>query len=127
MRLWQCAAIFLAGAPLLSESLRAEQPAPTEKVKIISACRLDGRWIFNIFDGVSGEKISVKQNAKSVRGYKIESFDESAKVAIIETPHGKYAAQMILPKAQDEPPAPRETRAAKLDGVSRAEILERLK
>lgn len=122
----------------------AESPQQTEKIKIISACCINGKWIFNLYDGVSGKTISLKQGRRHVSGYQVKSFDESTQTAVVHSPYGiftitmnehKPAENTIEPieektsettKQPSEIPENNPTTAPK-NTISRKQILERIK
>ena len=72
----------------------AESPQSTEKIKIISACCINNKWIFNLYDGVLGKTVSLKQGRRNAQGYQIKSFDEQTQTAVVITPRGTFAITM---------------------------------
>ncbi len=147
MRLSRTISIFLivAFCAFVGADGLAESPQQTEKIKIISACCINGKWTFNLYDGVSGKTISLKQGRRHVSGYQIKSFDEKTQTAVILTPRGTFAITMnehkpaentIEPKeektseninpAQDEK-AEKTQSTAKTKTISRKQILERIR
>lgn len=76
----------------------APQPAQdTEKLKILSACRINGEWIFNLYDGVEGKTVSLKMGKTHGLGYRVLSFDEGAQTASVQTPYGVFSVAMNAP------------------------------
>ena len=123
----------------------AESPQQTEKIKIISACCINGKWTFNLYDGVSGKTISLKQGRRHASGYQIKSFDESTQTAVVHSPYGTFTITMNEHKANANITEPIEEKAsenttptqdekaentqstAKTKTISRKQILERIK
>lgn len=69
-------------------------PQQTEKFKIISACCINGKWIFHLYDGVSGKTVSLKQGRRHALGYQIKSFNESTQTAVVVSPYGTFTITM---------------------------------
>lgn len=123
----------------------AESPQQTEKIKIISACCINGKWTFNLYDGVSGKTISLKQGRRHASGYQVKSFDESTQIAVVLSPYGTFAITMNEHKAnaniteEKDKATSENTEAiqtetaentqstAKTKTISRKQILERIK
>ena len=101
MRLSRTISIFLivAFCVLVGADGFAESPQQTEKIKIISACCINGKWTFNLYDGVSGKTISLKQGRRHASGYQVKSFDESTQIAVVHSPYGTFAITMNEHKA----------------------------
>ena len=72
----------------------AESPQSTEKIKIISACCINNKWTFHLYDGVSGKRLSLKQGRRHALGYQIKSFNEKTQTAVVITPYGTFAITM---------------------------------
>lgn len=122
----------------------AESPQSTEKIKIISACCINNKWIFNLYDGVLGKTVSLKQGRRNAQGYQIKSFDEQTQTAVVITPRGTFAITMNehkpaentiehkeektseTTKQPSEIPENNPTTAPK-NTISRKQILERIK
>jgi len=66
----------------------------TQKIKIVSAFCIDGKWIFNLYDGVRNEFVSVRQERRNARGFFVEYFDIKKQKAIISTPRGKFVISL---------------------------------
>ena len=123
----------------------AESPQQTEKIKIISACCINGKWTFNLYDGVSGKTISLKQGIRHALGYQIKSFDEKTQTAVVVSPYGTFTITMNEHKANVNITEPTEEKTseninpaqdentensqstAKTKTISRKQILERIK
>ena len=122
----------------------AESPQQTEKIKIISACCINGKWTFNLYDGVSGKTISLKQGRRHASGYQVKSFDEKTQTAVVITPYGTFAitmnehkpAENVAEKEAKQTSENTETAqtkpqdsqsATKTRTISRKQILERIK
>lgn len=123
----------------------AESPQSTEKIKIISACCINNKWIFNLYDGVLGKTVSLKQGRRNAQGYQIKSFDEQTQTAVIITPRGTFAITMnehrananiieekeektsenITPAQDENTEKPQSTPKTKI--IPRKQILERIK
>ena len=101
MRLSRTISIFLivAFCVFVGADGFAESPQSTEKIKIISACCINGKWTFNLYDGVSGKTISLKQGRRHASGYQVKSFDESTQIAVVHSPYGTFAITMNEHKA----------------------------
>ena len=117
----------------------------TDKLKLVAAYRLDGAWFFRVFDGRSGDVVTVKQGVRSGRGFAVENYDEPTQTAVISTPYGKFivsfkqseaqapaegnpdAALPPTPPAPEQPAAESEQSAGAVKTVSRARILENIK
>ena len=101
MRLSRTISIFLivAFCVFVGADGFAESPQQTEKIKIISACCINGKWTFNLYDGVSGKTISLKQGRRHASGYQVKSFDESTQTAVVHSPYGTFAITMNEHKA----------------------------
>lgn len=147
MRLSRTISIFLivAFCAFVGADGFAESPQQTEKIKIISACCINGKWTFNLYDGVSGKTISLKQGRRHASGYQVKSFNQSTQTAEILTPHGiftitmnehKPAENTIEPteektsetiKQPSEIPENNPTTTPKTNTISRKQILERIK
>lgn len=122
----------------------AESPQSTEKIKIISACCINNKWIFNLYDGVSGKTISLKQGRRHASGYQVKSFDEKTQTAVVHSPYGIFTITMNehkpaentiehkeektseTTKQPSEIPENNPTTAPK-NTISRKQILERIK
>lgn len=85
---------FAVGAFCFNALCLAEQTAKTEKIKIISACCINNKWTFRIYDGVSGESFSLKLGKQNAKGWKLEDFNTKTQVAHIKTPRGNFEIQM---------------------------------
>ena len=112
----------------------------TEKIKMISACRINGKWTFHLYDGVSGKKISLLQGKRHPQGYQIKSFDETTQTAVVLSPYGTFTISMNEHKP-DESSTQAQVDVIESEGenteesdskdkkatVSRKEILEKFK
>ena len=123
----------------------AESPQQTEKIKIISACCINGKWTFNLYDGVSGKTISLKQGRRHASGYQVKSFDESTQTAVVHSPYGTFTITMNEHKANANIIEPTEEKTSgnttpvqtenpenlqstsKTKTISRKQILERIR
>ena len=147
MRLSRTISIFLivAFCVFVGADGFAESPQQTEKIKIISACCINGKWTFNLYDGVSGKTISLKQGRRHASGYQVKSFDESTQTAVVHSPYGTFTITMNEHKANANIIEPIEEKTseninpaqdentensqstAKTKTISRKQILERIK
>ena len=146
MRLSRTISIFLivAFCAFVGADGFAESPQQTEKIKIISACCINGKWTFNLYDGVSGKTISLKQGRRHALGYQIKSFDEKTQTAVVHSPYGTFAitmnehkpAENVAEKEANQTAENTETAqtkpqdsqsAKKTKTISRKQILERIK
>lgn len=96
---------LMLGAFFVAAAHAAPTIQDTEKIKILSACQINGEWIFNLFDGVSGRTVSVKMGKTHGLGYRVESFDEAAQTASVKTPQGVFIVSMNEHGAQAQAPA----------------------
>ena len=147
MRLSRTISIFLivAFCAFVGADGFAESPQQTEKIKIISACCINGKWTFNLYDGVSGKTISLKQGRRHASGYQVKSFDESTQTAVVHSPYGTFAITMNEHKANANITEEKEEKTSeninpaqtentenlqlptKTKTISRKQILERIK
>ena len=67
-----------------------EQPQKTDKIKIVSACCINDKWIFRVFDGLTGETITITQNKKNGKGFAITAYNQKAQTAELSTPRGNF-------------------------------------
>ena len=120
--------ICAVGALFFNVLYASENTIKTEKIKIVSACCLNEKWTFNIYDGVSGKTIPLKLGKSNATGFKIETFDESTKTAIVSTPRGRFKVSMNNPKIninkQEQSENTNLQQPKNNDTVSRREILE---
>ena len=147
MRLSRTISIFLivAFCAFVGADGFAESPQQTEKIKIISACCINGKWTFNLYDGVSGKTISLKQGRRHASGYQVKSFDKKTQTAEILTPHGIFTITMNEHKPAENTIEPTEEKTSeninpaqtgtpentqstkKTKTISRKQILERIR
>ena len=147
MRLSRTISIFLivAFCAFVGADGFAESPQQTEKIKIISACCINGKWTFNLYDGVSGKKISLKQGRRHASGYQIKSFNQSTQTAVVHSPYGTFTITMNKHKANENITEEKEEKTseninpaqtentenpqstAKTKTISRKQILERIR
>lgn len=110
----------------------SENTIKTEKIKIVSACCLNGKWTFNIYDGVSGKTIPLKLGKSNATGFKIETFDESTKTAIVSTPRERFEISMNNPKIninnqeESESESYTQTERKHASTITRKEILDNI-
>ena len=123
----------------------AESPQQTEKIKIISACCINNKWTFHLYDGVSGKRLSLKQGRRNASGYQIKSFNQSTQTAVVHSPYGTFAITMNEHKPAENTIEPTEEKTSenitpaqdgknektqstpKTNTISRKQILERIK
>ena len=121
----------------------ARIPQETQKIKIISACQINGKWTFHLFDGVKGKRLSVKQGRRHALGYQIKSFDQSTQTAVIISPYGTFTISMNEHKPTDDTSSQDKKTVSQTDSdensaentkstkpkntISRREILNRIK
>ena len=146
MRLLEKIIIFLIVAFYASMGADsfAYSPQSTEKIKIISACCINNKWTFHLYDGVSGKRLSLKQGRRHALGYQIKSFDEKTQTAVVITPYGTFAITMNEHKPAENTTEPKEEKtlekteqapetpennptSAHKKTISRKQILERIK
>ena len=79
--------LLLALGSLFSITCYAKElPQKTDKIKIFSACCINDRWIFRVFDGLTGETITITQNKKNGKGFAITAYNQKAQTAELSTP-----------------------------------------
>ena len=67
-----------------------EPPQKTDKIKIASACCINDKWIFRVFDGLTGETITITQNKKNAKGFAIAAYNPTTQTAELSTPRGNF-------------------------------------
>ncbi len=67
-----------------------EPPQKTDKIKIVSACCINDRWIFRVFDGLIGETITITPNKKNAKGFAITAYNQTTQTAELSTPRGNF-------------------------------------
>lgn len=146
MRLSRTISIFLivAFCVFVGADGFAGSPQQTEKIKIISACCINGKWTFNLYDGVSGKTISLKQGRRHASGYQVKSFDESTQTAVVHSPYGTFTITMNEHKPAENTIEPKEEKTSETtkqpseipennpttapkNTISRKQILERIR
>lgn len=80
---------------------RTAQISPDERYQIVSATKLEGKWIIRILDTFEKktytQKIGVRNGAS---GIIVENFDSDKVQAEINTPSGKYIAALKKPDSE---------------------------
>ena len=113
-----------------------EPPQKTDKIKIVSACCINDRWIFRVFDGLTGETITITQNKKNGKGFAITAYNQKAQTAELLTPRGNFIITFneqtpfsAISTPQTEPPqSPEQQRTSDTTAITqRRQILERIK
>ncbi len=95
-----CALLFFPANEVCAQN-RSVSPAEnlagiqdTQKIKIISAFCIDGKWSFNIYDGVKNKTSLVVLGRRNSDGIIVESFDEPSQTAVVSTPRGRFRIVM---------------------------------
>ena len=113
-----------------------EPPQKTDKIKIVSACCINNRWIFRVFDGLTGETITITPNKKNAKGFAITAYNQTTQTAELSTPRGNFIITFdeqspfsTIPTIQAEPPkSPEQQRTSDTTTTTqRRQILERIK
>ena len=125
--------VFLFAAFCVSKGVcgYTDIPQSTEKIKIIAACQMNGKWTFNLYDGTSGKTVSVTKGRRNAQGYQRKSFDEKTQTAVIATPSGLFEIAMnehqSAAETKEENAETPTQSAFKHGAISRKRILERIK
>ena len=113
-----------------------EPPQKTDKIKIVSACCINDRWIFRVFDGLTGETITITPNKKNAKGFAITAYNQTTQTAELSTPRGNFIITFdeqtpfsANPTPQAEPSQfPEQQRTSDTTAITqRRQILERIK
>lgn len=113
-----------------------EQPQKTDKIKIVSACCINDKWIFRVFDGLTGETITITPNKKNAKGFAITAYNQTTQTAELSTPRGNFIItfdeQSPFPRIstpQTEPPqSPEQSQTVANKAITqRRQILERIR
>lgn len=113
-----------------------EPPQKTDKIKIVSACCINDRWIFRVFDGLTGETITITQNKKNGKGFAITAYNQKNQTAELSTPRGNFIITFdeqtpfsAIPTPQAESPQSSEEQRTSdtTTTTQRKQILERIK
>lgn len=128
--------LFALGS-LFSITCDAKEPSQkTDKIKIISACCINDKWIFRVFDGLTGETITITPNKKNAKGFAIAAYNPTTQTAELSTPRGNFIITFdeqtpfsAIPTPQTEPPQSPEQPQTTADTTTtqRKQILERIK
>ena len=129
--------LLLALGSLFSITCDAkEPPQKTDKIKIVSACCINDRWIFRVFDGLTGETITITPNKKNAKGFAITAYNQKTQTAELSTPRGNFIITFdeqtpfsAIPSPQAESPqSPEQQRTSDTTAITqRRQILERIK
>lgn len=113
-----------------------EPPQKTDKIKIVSACCINDRWIFRVFDGLTGETITITPNKKNAKGFAIAAYNPTTQTAELSTPRGNFIitfdeqtpfSTIQTPQAES-PLSPEQQRTSdSTTTTQRRQILERIK
>ncbi len=113
-----------------------EQPQKTDKIKIVSACCINDRWIFRVFDGLTGETITITPNKKNAKGFAITAYNQTTQTAELSTPRGNFIITFdeqspfsAIPTPQTESSKDSEQQQTTPDTTTtqRRQILERIR
>lgn len=131
------AALLFLSAPSVCN---ADPAVESDKLKITSACNINGKWIFRIFDGVKKETSEAKLGVRNAKGILVISFDESTGTAQISTTNGVFIVRMAQSSAAapspstetitggNKPPEAETSEPKNTSGkLSRRAILEKIK
>lgn len=112
-----------------------EQPQKTDKIKIVSACCINDRWIFRVFDGLTGETITITQNKKNGKGFAITAYNQKTQTAELSTPRGNFIitfdeqtpfSAISTPQAESPQSSEEQEITAGKVNIQRKSILERI-
>ena len=124
--------LFALGS-LFSITCDAKEPSQkTDKIKIISACCINDRWIFRVFDGLTGETITITPNKKNAKGFAITAYSPATQTAELSTPRGNFIITFDEQTPFSAIPTPQTEPEQSQAGVSKAitqrrQILEKIK
>lgn len=113
-----------------------EPPQKTDKIKIVSACCINDKWIFRVFDGLTGKTITITPNKKNAKGFTITAYNEKTQTAELSTPRGNFIITFdeqspfsTPPTPQTEPPqSPEQSQTVANKAITqRRQILERIR
>ena len=113
-----------------------EQPQKTDKIKIVSACCINDRWIFRVFDGLTGETITITQNKKNGKGFAITAYNPTNQTAELSTPRGNFIitfdeqtpfSAISTPQAESPQSSEEQSTSDTTAITQRRQILERIK
>lgn len=113
-----------------------EQPQKTDKIKIVSACCINDKWIFRVFDGLTGETITITPNKKNAKGFAITAYNQTTQTAELSTPRGNFIITFdeqspfsTIPTPQTESSKDSEQQQTTPDTTTtqRRQILERIR
>lgn len=82
--------LFALGSLFSITCIAKEPPQKTDKIKIVSACYINDRWIFRLFDGLTGETITITPNKKNAKGFVITDYNQTTQTAELSTPRGNF-------------------------------------
>ena len=129
--------LLLALGSLVSITCDAkEPPQKTDKIKILSACCINDRWIFRVFDGLTGETITITQNKKNAKGFAIAAYNPTTQTAELFTPRGNFIitfdeqtpfSEVSAPQAESSQSPEQQRTSDCTTTTQRKQILERIK
>lgn len=127
--------LFALGSLFSIVCIAKEHAQKTDKIKIVSACCINDRWIFRVFDGLTGETITITPNKKNAKGFAITDYNQTTQTAEILTPSGNFIITFdeqspfsTVSISQTEPyPYYEETKTTAAATTHRKQILERIK
>lgn len=129
--------LLLALGSLFSITCDAkEPPQKTDKIKIVSACCINDRWIFRVFDGLTGETITITQNKKNGKGFAITAYNQKAQTAELSTPRGNFIitfdeqtpfSAISTPQAEPSKDSEQQQTTPDTTTTQRRQILERIR
>ncbi len=113
-----------------------ELPQKTDKIKIVSACCINDRWIFRVFDGLTGETITITPNKKNAKGFAITAYNQTTQTAELSTPRGNFIitfneptpfSAISTPQAESPQSSGEQSTSDTTATTQRRQILERIK
>ena len=105
--------------------LTAAQAQKTDKIKLLSFYKIDGEWIFNVFDFSANKKLELV-GGEDCLGYSIKTFDEDSQTAEIKTPGGLFLIATKYENTADRGAENFDIHSS-LQTASRRQILDNLK
>lgn len=113
-----------------------EPPQKTDKIKIVSACCINDKWIFRVFDGLTGETITITPNKKNAKGFAITAYNQTTQTAELSTPRGNFIItfdeqspfpRISTPQTESSKDSEQQQTTPDTTTTQRRQILERIK
>ena len=128
--------LFALGSLLSITCDAKESPQKTDKIKIVSACFINDRWIFRVFDGLTGETITITPNKRNAKGFTIAAYNSTTQTAKLFTPRGNFIitfdeqtpfSEVSVPQAESSQSPEQQRTSDSTTTTQRKQILEWIK